>query len=86
MIIRQVVNRFRRGGVKITDIIKTLFFNFHYFPFSIAKHLPVFIRHNVEVKYMKRGNISFTGTIRPFMLSIGSIDSKQSFFAVLRVN
>lgn len=67
------------GGVKIGDIIKTLCFNFRYFPFSIAKRLPVFIRHNVEVRYMKRGNISFVGTIRPFMLSLGSIDREYTY-------
>lgn len=41
----------------IRDVLKTLIFNFKYFPLNQAIHLPVHLSHKVEIRNMKRGKI-----------------------------
>lgn len=53
------------------NIWKTLYFNFHYFPYNIAKQFPVYI-YRRSVFYLLKGNISIIAPIRPGMIRLGS--------------
>jgi acetyltransferase-like isoleucine patch superfamily enzyme len=49
---------------------KTIWFNFHYLPFSQAIHFPVFVSNHV--KFIKTGgNVRIDGIIKPGMIKIG---------------
>lgn len=49
---------------------KTIYFNFHYFPFSIALKLPVFVFRNTKLLSVN-GNIIISGTIKPGLIRLG---------------
>lgn len=57
---------------KITEVNpwKTLYFNFHYFPFRTAIHLPVFIYWRTKIHKM-RGSITIDSPISIGMIRIG---------------
>lgn len=64
------------------SILKTIYFNFHYFPFQIAVKFPVLVTSNVLFKRMK-GTIILHSRPRPGLVKIGFdgvgiFDSKRS--------
>lgn len=58
------------GGV---NFVKTLYFNFHYFPFFTAIRLPVFI-HNRTKLLLMRGHVKIECPIRTGIIKIGVND------------
>jgi acetyltransferase-like isoleucine patch superfamily enzyme len=50
--------------------LKTIIFNFHYFPFKTAIKLPVLIANNVFLHKM-HGSVTFTGPIKTALVQIG---------------
>ena len=55
---------------KKVNLLKTLYFNFHYFPFKIAVRLPVFIFWRSEL-YKMKGTILINAHISTGMLKFG---------------
>lgn len=64
------------------NIIKTLYFNFHYFPLKTALHLPVFIYRKVELSMTKGEIVLLTppklGLVRLGMSEKYSFDRKNN--------
>jgi acetyltransferase-like isoleucine patch superfamily enzyme len=77
MIIKRIFNFVK--GARGLDLIKTIYFNLRYFPLHEAICLPVFIKWNVEIRNMRRGNIVFADGARFFTLGIGFIDREYTF-------
>lgn len=61
---------FRRPWFLIGTLIKTLRFNFYYFPFKQAIRLPVLISQNVWLKRL-RGSVELQGPIKTGLVKIG---------------
>lgn len=52
------------------NLWKTVYFNFHYFPFKTAIRMPVFIYHQSEL-YLMRGRIVLETPVRPGLVKFG---------------
>jgi hypothetical protein len=57
--------------LKKVNIWKTVYFNFHYFPFKTAIRMPVFIYWRSEL-YKMQGKIEIDGPITTGMMKFGS--------------
>ena len=62
-------------GQKRLSLLKTLYYNFHLFPFHTARKLPLFIHCGVKTYQM--GRIRIEGEIRRNMISIGGYGLKS---------
>lgn len=63
-----------KGARFVKSLPKTLYFNFHYFPFKVALKLPVFVDY--KVRFMKlEGNIKLNYAPRRFEVKIGGSDT-----------
>jgi acetyltransferase-like isoleucine patch superfamily enzyme len=62
-------------GQRKISLIKTFYYNFYLFPFSIAKKMPLFIHSGV--KTYKMGKIIIEGKVKTGMISIGRLDIKS---------
>lgn len=51
----RIITMFKKVGIR--DVLKTLIFNFRYFPIHLAIRLPVLLSHRVEVRNMARNRI-----------------------------
>ncbi len=70
-IIKRVVRIILYPFINHFSIVKTLFFNFHYFPFKIAIRIPVFLYRGVRLKSTKgRIELNFS-PIEPGLVRIG---------------
>lgn len=57
--------------LKKINIWKTIYFNFHYFPFKVAKKLPIFVCKRTQLSIIK-GKIVIDAPITTGMLVLGS--------------
>lgn len=80
-----VVRGLRRLG--LLGLLKTIIFNFTYFPISTAIKLPVFLANNVKVRNCKRGSIIFVnGGGKPGLLCLGLFDREYTYGKPLFLN
>ncbi|MDR0833732.1 MAG: hypothetical protein LBN93_06035 [Candidatus Symbiothrix sp.] len=61
-------------GFPRLDIIKTIYYNFRLFPFSIAKKLPIFIHSGVKIYDI--GKVVIDGKVTRGMISIGNYNMR----------
>lgn len=64
------------------DILKTIYFNFHYFPFRIAIRFPFFICWRTNL-YKMKGSIIINSPIHIGMVKIGphSLGTQDMFYS-----
>lgn len=67
------------GYIGLRGCVKTIIFNFKYFPFRDAIHLPVLMSGNVSVGYMKKGAIILSGGGKFGVLRIGLQDRQYCY-------
>lgn len=65
MVIKSVVNILKK-----VNLWKTLFFNFHYFPFKIAIRFPIFIYWRSEL-YKMKGKVILDAPVKTGMVKLG---------------
>lgn len=68
--------------IKKVNFWKTLLFNFHYFPFKIAIHLPIFVYWRSEL-YKMKGKIIIDAPIKTGMVKFGphSLGTQDMLFS-----
>ena len=55
---------------KKVDLLKTVYFNFHYFPFKVAVRMPFFIYKRSEL-YLMKGKIIIDAPVKTGMVKLG---------------
>ena len=77
------MQKLRKLFLLIRALPKTIYFNFHYFPFKQALKLPLLISHHVILRETK-GKVILTSPARTFMVRIGF--SEHVFFSDYKLN
>ena len=70
MLLKSIITLIKILRVKGINVIKTYYFNFHYFPWYTAIKLPVFVYKRTDL-YQMRGRIVIDAPIQTGMLKIG---------------
>lgn len=64
---------------KDVNILSTIYWNFRFFPWQVARKLPVYIGYNVDIMHFERGNVTLSSdAIKRGMIKIG-ITSAPTF-------
>ena len=61
---------------RFLNLLYTIWFNIRYLPIKQAVHLPIFVRTNLRIEQLRRGQIELVD-VKPFIVKLGGVNLLQ---------